>query len=188
MKTNPYAATLESTVQKQFRCTWLRRVLTRIIAGRRREPRFDAATGEHELFQAGTVSLVTSLCLFCPFLLVAATFWGVSPSLAAIGSLLALSVAALLWLSSESVYFTAQYVRRFGPFRRHARIEWDRLQSLEVAPSGDLVLADDQKHKIWVHCDLRGQHVFAAMLREVVSPDLLEFQQTELAEWEKLVC
>jgi len=105
-----------------------------------------------------------------------------------VGVLIAEAFGALLWLVNESVYFTEDYVRRFGPCRCKVELDWAEVDSLNVTHDGDLVLANSDGRKICVHNDLHGQHVFLATLRRVIRRDLIESKEDDSAELERLVC
>lgn len=192
MSVNPYAApaTQMDPVPTAFRCTRTRRILTRMVAGRKREPRFDDETKEFELYQSGLANLVglgfllTPVVMAIPFLLGSwASFFRVWLPMA----LGAQTLAVIIWFAGESVYFTDAYIRRIGPFWRKVTLRWCDLHGLKVTAGGDLVLTDHRGSKIVVHNDLHGQHALFATLRNVVPQELLDPQQNNLAELEKLL-
>lgn len=191
--TNPYSppASAPDTGSATFRCTPARRILTRIVAGRNREPRYDDQTQEYELYQAGLTRLVKLSCFFGPFLILALSLAiGLTePRWLLVSLFIGIEgFACLMWLAAESVYFTDSYIRRFGPFRQRAKIHWSELQTMYVDSSGDLIFTDRHNNRVIVHNDLLGQHRLLEMLPQVVPRNMLAAQQQNLIELEKLVC
>ncbi len=191
MSANPYAtpSTQPESEVPTFRCTFLRRLLTRVVGGKVRDPRHDGETGEYELFQIGFVRVVTVACLFSPVPAITLYLNGnVDLRAFLVAVFIGEVLAAIMWSASESVCFTDTYIRRHGPFFRKTKIRWHDLESMQVTRGGDLVFVDRNRRKLVVHNDLRGQHALFATIRRVVPQELLAPQEQNLIELQKLVC